>query len=286
MSAHIGILGLGYLGSHISRETVWSEKSWASYHEEEQRSMAGFDHLIPIRFDWELSNTWPHIPNTAVTLVLTIPPMERNPETESKRLIAWAKWMNSHRPLIKNMVYISTTGVYPNQAGEWHESCDLEPDTDKGKLRLNSEKVLARFFNLKVVRAGAIYGPERHIAKRILEKKPIPRGDHPVHRIHVVDLAQIVEMAITQPSFPKIVNAVDTDSSPSAQVAEWTARQSFFPKNAPCEIRYQDGYFNRKNLTPNPQRIISNKLLISLPGFRYHYPSYREGIQQAVMSDL
>ena len=44
-------------------------------------------------FDWGNENSWSVLPETAATLVLTIPPLLKNPETEAERLHLWGKWM-------------------------------------------------------------------------------------------------------------------------------------------------------------------------------------------------
>ena len=286
MNTRIGILGLGYLGQEIADRYEWPKDSWGSYQNLPAAPQEPEGNVMRIHFDWELRNTWYNIPSGDARLVLTIPPVSENPEKEIARLEAWGAWMHLHRASLTDLVYISSTGVYPNDAGDWDELSPVAPDTPKGRVRYVSETVLARFFRLRIVRAGAIYGPGRHIGKRIRLRKPIPQGDQPVHRIHVSDLAQVVGLAVTEAEFPPVLNAVDKKAAPTEQVAEWMVRQLFFSRYTTDKIMYRNGIFTRKTSSPNRNRRISNSRLLALPGFSYRYPSYREGIRQAVLADL
>ena len=286
MKSSVGILGLGYLGREVADWQEWPEGSWGSCRETAEVSEAASNGLTRIHFDWESEETWHNIPSGEAKLVLTIPPLAEEPESERTRLEIWGAWMKNHRALLTDLVYISSTGVYPNRAGNWDESSPLTPDTQKGRTRYVSETVLDRFFNLRVIRAGAIYGPGRHIGERIRNRKPIPQGDHPVHRIHVSDLAQIVRLAVTETEFPQILNAVDREAAPAERVAEWMARQPQFSSCTAGGIVYGKGGVTRKNLSRNRNRKISNARLTAIPKFVYRFPSYREGLRQAILADL
>ena len=163
----VGILGLGFLGKILAREFSIVPESW------------GTRHLTPLpepilsnfSFDWGNENSWSVLPKTAATLVLTIPPLMKNLETETKRLHLWGKWMIHNRPELKRMIYISTTGVYPKCNGIWSEDSDFEADTNSGKLRLLTEKILSQYFSLQVVRPGGIYGSGRGIDNRLQVRK-------------------------------------------------------------------------------------------------------------------
>ena len=183
----VGILGLGFLGQILAREFSAVPESWGTWHLTPPPEPI----LSNFSFDWANENNWSALPEIPVTLVLTIPPLLKNPETEAERLHLWGKWMNHNRPELKSMIYMSTTGVYPKRNGIWSEDSDFEADTNSGKLRLVTENILSKYFSLQVVRPGGIYGYGRGIDVRLKSGKPIPVSNTPVHRIHVMDLARI-----------------------------------------------------------------------------------------------
>ena len=263
----VGILGLGFLGQILAREFSTVPESWGTWHKTQLTETP----LPVFLFDWGNENFWSVLPETTATLVLTIPPLLKNPETEAERLHLWGKWMSHNRPELKSMIYISTTGVYPKRNGIWSEDSDFEADTNSGKLRLLTEKILSQYFSLHVVRPGGIYGYGRGIDVRLKSGKPIPVSNTPVHRIHVMDLARIICHLVKNPDAPNCVNAVDLEAKPSWEVAKWLIEnrndltEEMLPDAADC-------------LPGTPQRIISNQRLLEL-GITLCYPTFREGME-------
>ena len=101
----VGILGLGFLGQILAREFSAVTESWGTWHKTQLTETP-----IPVfLFDWGNENSWPVLPKTAATLVLTIPPLLKNLEPEAERLHLWGKWMSHYRPKLKRMIYISST---------------------------------------------------------------------------------------------------------------------------------------------------------------------------------
>ncbi len=265
----VGILGLGFLGKILAAELKSVSESWGTWHETPPP-----EPLIPVfNFDWADDNFWPAMPEKPATLVLTIPPLLKNPEAETERLQLWGTWMRQNRPQLKRLIYISTTGVYPKRNGIWTENSEFEADTDSGKLRLLTEKILSQYFQLQIIRPGGIYGSGRGIDFRLKSGKPIPLSITPVHRIHVEDLAQIILHLLDNSDAPNCVNAVDLEAKPSWEVANWLIEN----REDLTQEMFQD---NTDNLSGSPQRIISNQRLLEL-GVNLRYPTFRQGMLSA-----
>jgi hypothetical protein len=265
----VGILGLGFLGKILAAELKSVSESWGTWHETPPP-----EPLIPVfNFDWADENFWPAMPEKPVTLVLTIPPLLKNPEAETERLQIWGTWMRQNRPQLKRLIYISTTGVYPKRNGIWSEDSEFEADTLSGKLRLLTEKILSLYFQLQIIRPGGIYGSGRGIDFRLKSGKPIPLSSTPVHRIHVEDLAQIILHLLDNPDAPNCVNAVDLEAKPSWEVANWLIENH---EDLTQEM-FQD---NTDNLSGSPQRIISNQRMLEL-GVNLRYPTFKQGMLSA-----
>jgi nucleoside-diphosphate-sugar epimerase len=137
---------------------------------------------------------------------------------------------------------------------------------------------LSAYFELVVVRPGAIYGKDRNIGHRILEGKPVPKGKQRVHRIHVHDLARLAYKAALSSDFPDVINAVDLESETTKKVADWLVAQPFFPSANAIAIRYREDFQTRKFNLSQPDRKISNHLLTKTLGFSFVFPTYKEGL--------
>lgn len=259
----IGLLGLGFLGRAIWARPELPEGSWAA------------GHGAPVAFDWAQRETWGNLPE-AGDLILTIPPLIQDPQAEAERIAEWGRWMKQNRPQLKRLVYISSTGVYPNEPGDYGESSPVKPAALRGQLRLASEEALAPFFDLKIIRPAAIYGPGRGIAERIKRGKPIPSDSGPIYRIHVADLARLSLMALLVPEFPDLVLAADPCPSSSLEVAQWLLLQ---PGWGEYSLNLEKGYLARKGYGSHPMRHLRTEALDRM-GYQFLYPSYQEGLTE------
>jgi len=250
MSKPIGILGLGFFGNRLLAQA--GPDSWGLSHEQ------GFDLFKPS--DWE------QIPLTTATLVLTIPPLADIAQNRA-RLLAWASWMAKQRPNLKKLIYISSTAVYPMESGSYEENCILLPTKKNGLLRLESEAILSRHFQLTSLRCGGIYGPDRNLLTRLKEKKPTRSLDGPTHRIHVEDLVRLVLFLLEKERIPPVLNVVDMDPAPVREVLGWLVAEGLIAAQSLPSVE------------PAKERLISNQRLLDL-GFEFDYPSYREGYKE------
>jgi len=195
------------------------------------------------------------IPKGAV-LVHSVPPL---PEPERAAIRALIFEIEPRR-----ILYISSTGIYGAQT---HVSADSQaaPNDDKGRARVDEEEWIAATRSL-VLRSAAIYGPGRGIHMRLREGK-LPRGaGGVVSRIHVDDLAAMLDAGIesnVEGAWP----VADDHPAPSEEVAEWCARlmglslPSGFAAGFPVTGRHVDGRAIRKLL-----------------GVELKYASYQAGI--------
>lgn len=275
----IGILGLGFLGDCLAELQQWHQNSWGTKQSNEIGYNSNRRSIHTIRFNWEENSSWTNLPECQANLVLTIPPVKSSVKEEAERLYEWCEWSVKNRPGFKKLVYISSTGVYPNQAGLWKETDRFNSDSDKGQLRLTTEKILSDFFEVRVVRSGAIYGKGRNIGERIRQGKPIPRGLQPIHRIHVSDLAEITAKALSDEDFPPIVNVIDLLAETTSDVAKWLLKQPFFQKLEPPKIAQETGYHTRKFSLSEPDRRIDNSLLADKLKHHFHFSTYKEGLK-------
>jgi nucleoside-diphosphate-sugar epimerase len=206
------ILGLGFTGARLARRLL----------------KRGVPVSAPVRGirrfpEWaqaglQLSEWTPNhpevmlLPRNAIVATL-IPPL---PEPENTAL---RETIRALAP--KRIVYVSSTGVYGDQV-DVDESTPAEPNDDRGRLRLEEERWIASGpWTSLILRSAAIYGPGRGVHAGVREGKlPRSAGSGIVSRIHVEDLAAIIEAGI----FSDIQGAwpvADDAPCSSDEIARW-----------------------------------------------------------------
>jgi nucleoside-diphosphate-sugar epimerase len=152
------------------------------------------------------------LPRNAV-VALSIPPL---PEPENAALRETIRKIAPAR-----VVYVSSTGVYGDQVVV-DENTPAEPKDERGRLRLEEEHWIGCGpWTSLILRSAAIYGPGRGIHAALREGK-LPRGSGSgiVSRIHVDDLAAIVEAGVLsdiQGAWP----VADDAPCSSDEIARW-----------------------------------------------------------------
>ena len=108
-----------------------------------------------------------------------------------------ARFLAALRTSPQRLIYLSTSAVYGDCGGAWiDEDASLRPGTDRGRRRLDAERV-ARDYGTRsgcevlILRVPGIYGPGRMPTARLRAGTPILRTqDSPyTNRIHADDLA-------------------------------------------------------------------------------------------------
>jgi nucleoside-diphosphate-sugar epimerase len=134
------------------------------------------------------------LPDTIDTLYYFAPP----PPTgrDDPRLSALLAHLSIQAPP-RQLIYISTSGVYGDCGGEWiTEDWPLAPKTERGQRRLAAELMLQEWsarlgVPLVVLRVPGIYGPGRLPLERVQRGVPVVvAAESPYsNRIHADDLA-------------------------------------------------------------------------------------------------
>lgn len=292
MSTTVGILGIGYLGKQLLA-SLHNHKLWGTYYQTNPLSEENYPTEDPphcsgrpppcVKFQWENPETWHALPVQPASLILTIPPVLKDEYSEAQRISKWGKWMKLNRPQLNKLVYVSSTGVYPNKNGVWKEDDEFIPDSLSGQLRFATEKVLNEYFELSVVRPGGIYGPGRHIGLRALSGKKIYLGEKPIHRIHVKDLANIIKLLLDTELCGislkgTIINAVDKEPKPSREVLKWLVAEKLIELSRSVYNHIEEEIIeNPCNVESLKNRIISNNKLLNDMNFKFRFPTYQEG---------
>ena len=180
--------------------------------------------------------------------------------------------------------YLSATNVYGDHNGELvSESSQTKPKTKKGINRLVAEKQwleLISKFNLpiKIFRLAGIYGPNRNIKERLIKGlvKNIFKEGQFFSRIHVEDIANILNLSMNNITKNKIYNLADDFSCNLNVIIEYLCEKNSLIK--PAQIDFDDmslDYKNESFFLENKR--VDNSLVKKDLLKSFKYPSFKEG---------
>lgn len=195
-------------------------------------------------------------------------------------------------PNLKWLGYLSTTGVYGNKDGEWiDETCETNPTSKRGTRRLTAEKQWLSINQqsscpVHIFRLSGIYGPGRSALDSVRAgvARRINKPDHCFNRIHVEDIAQILEKSMHMPNAGGIYNLSDDLPAPSHEVIEYACDLLGRPYPPVVDFEQADlspmtRSFYMDNKRTRNQRI-KNELQIELK-----YPDYKSGLKACLESE-
>ena len=185
------------------------------------------------------------------------------------------------------MTYLSATSVYGNHNGKWvDEKSKLNPTSKNGKSRLAAEKSWIEFCTTKkipfqVFRLSGIYSREQNIFKRIKSKSQniVNRPDHFFSRVHVEDIANILEITLQNKimNLGEIYNLSDDYPCSNVEVANYAYNLLNISKPKMIEIDEIQSEM-LKNFYKDSKKV-SNKKIKETFTYKFKFPSYKEGLR-------
>lgn len=143
-------------------------------------------------------------------LILNIPPRRRTPNIETRypkqiQLIVEAARAGN----IKNLVFVSSTGVYGNVNRMVTEAETPVPERASGKALLQCEQFLSNQAHISstILRLSGLVGGERKAGRFLAGKKDLDNAKAPINLIHRADCIQIIYQIIKQAKWGSIYNA-------------------------------------------------------------------------------
>ena len=141
---------------------------------------------------------------------------------------------------IKQVVLISSTGVYADNNTTLTELNEPKPDTESGKILLEAEDLLQHeaYFTTTIIRFGGLIGPGRDPGRFFAGKTDIPNGLAPVNLIHLSDCVGISCAILEKQAFGNVFNAV---------APEHPSRAAFYTQSAERSGLAKPLFINEKN---------------------------------------
>jgi nucleoside-diphosphate-sugar epimerase len=182
--------------------------------------------------------------------------------------------------------YLSTVGVYGNSAGAMvDEATPPHPNNERTRARVVAESAWLALGEeigrpAQVFRLAGIYGPGRSALDKLRAgtARRVIKPGQVFNRIHVEDIASVLEASIARPRAGAIYNVADDEPAPPEDVITYGAE--LLGMEPPPEVPFEEA-----DLTPmarsfyGDSRRISNALIKSQLGVRLAYPNYRQGLK-------
>ncbi|HET6618408.1 MAG TPA: SDR family oxidoreductase [Dongiaceae bacterium] len=177
--------------------------------------------------------------------------------------------------------YLSTTGVYGDRAGGWvDEMSDLQPGGERGRRRVAAERGwLALSQPAHLFRLAGIYGPGSSALDAMREGRArrIAKPGQVFSRIHVADIARVLEASIARPHPGAAYNVCDDDPAPPADVIAFAA--ALLNQPPPPEVPFEEADLSpmARSFYEDNKRVRNSRIKREL-GVALQYPSYRVGL--------
>lgn len=246
---------------------------------------------VPIRADLDDLRSLRRVAGIAdAVLHFAPPPSNGDKDTRTMHLLAA---LARRRSLPRRLIYISTTGVYGDCAGEWvAESRACRPCTGRARRRVDAERSLRRFgirtgARVGILRAPGIYAADRLPVARLERGEPVLRSEDDVHtnHIHADDLARLACLALFRAGPGRVYNAVDDTNMKMGDYFELAADTFGLPRPPRLSRNEIAGRLSPMALSfMSESRRLSNARIRRELRARLLFPTVREGFAAALQS--
>jgi nucleoside-diphosphate-sugar epimerase len=182
--------------------------------------------------------------------------------------------------------YLSTTGVYGDRGGGWvDEATEVSPGNARSVARVAAERAwagLAGRVAVDLFRVAGIYGPGRSALDEVRagRARRVVKPGHAFSRIHVADIAGAVMAAVGQDLPPGVRVLHLADDAPAANADVVAEAAALLGVAAPPEVAFEAAAMSAmaQEFWAENRRVRSARTQEVL-GYRWRYPSYREGLR-------
>jgi nucleoside-diphosphate-sugar epimerase len=154
----------------------------------------------------------------------------------------------------QRLVFVSSTGVYAQRAGEWvNEESPTQPESESGRRLLEGERLaLNSPFPVTVLRLVGLYGPGR---TGMLDRALRPTTDENTtlrytNRIHRDDAAGALRHLLLLEEPAPLYLGVDHEPTTRSETSSWLAARGYAPYPAPEQPRHNPLHNTPASETP------------------------------------
>ena len=185
-------------------------------------------------------------------------------------------------PTLRWAGYLGTTAVYGDRQGGWvDEATPLEPTLARADRRARAEAAWQDSgLPVHIFRLAGIYGPGRNAFTNLRDgtARRIVKPGQVFSRIHVEDIATVLEASMADPHPGRVYNVCDDEPAPPQDVVACAAR--LLGVEPPPEQAYETAQLSpmARTFYKDNRRVRNTRIKEEL-GVRLAYPTYREGLQ-------
>jgi len=211
-------------------------------------------------------------------------------DARTRNLIAALAPRGRGAMLPQRFVYISTSGVYGDCAGEWVDETRLpKPQTERARRRLDAEQAIGGWgernnVETVILRVPGIYASDRLPLDRLLRGTPALAAEEDVYtnHIHAEDLAAIVAAALEVKQARGIYNASDDGPMKMGDFFDLIADRAGLTR--PPRVSRDEAKRRITNemlsFMSESRRLVNRRMKAEL-GVRLRYPTVADGIPTA-----
>ncbi len=182
--------------------------------------------------------------------------------------------------------YLSTTGVYGDRAGGWvDETSALRPTGARGRRRCAAEAAWVDLWHrdgapVHLFRLASIYGPGRSVLDQVRSgtARRISKPGQFFSRIHVEDIASVLEASMARPDPGTAYNLCDDRPAPPEEVIEFAC--TLLGVEPPPLVPLDQAVLSpmARSFFDDNKRVDNARIKKAL-GVALKYPDYRSGLR-------
>ena len=181
--------------------------------------------------------------------------------------------------------YLSTIGVYGDQANAWvDEDTPCNPKSPRAINRIKAEREWLDWgasanVQVQVFRLSGIYGPRRSVLEKLKAgtARRIEKPGQVFNRIHVDDIARVLDAAMHGNGSHNIYNVTDNEPAPPQDVVAYGANLLGIPPPPLIPIEQANLSAMGRSFYSERRRVRNDRITSDL-GLKLDYPTYREGL--------
>jgi len=205
----IAILGCGWYGLPLAKALVKDGfKVKGSTTSEDKLALLAAEGIEPYLIDTEKQDFNQEFFHCDLLLISIPPKVNSGQLSYPNKINNIAK--AAQNAGVKQLILISSTGIYQDGNFIVDEKINPEPNTPVGTALLNAEQLLKdnKSFTTTVIRFAGLIGPSRNLAKHFAGKTDIANGLAPINLIHLTDCIGLTKSIIQQKAFGKTYHGV------------------------------------------------------------------------------